>query len=81
LQPALGADLVYKAQPEAADPSTNPCGDQGYVKVRPVEGRFHARTVRGREVWVDEPDTVMTVCADGRVFRTQVQPVDPAIQP
>lgn len=73
LEAALGADLVYKAPPEhPAAPPASPCGNQGYVKVRLVEGRFSARTVQGREVWVEQPDTVMTVCADGRVFHTQV---------
>jgi hypothetical protein len=72
LQPALGADLTYKAKPEATAPSASPCGEQGYMKVRLVEGKFHARTVSGRTLWVDEPDTVITVCADGRVFHTQV---------
>lgn len=71
LTPALGADMVVKA-PRFVEPSANPCGDQGSVNVRLVEGRFFARTVRGQTHWVDDPDTVMIVCADGRVFYTQV---------
>ena len=69
-QQALGADLVYKAPPEA--PTDNPCGAQGFVKVRLVEGAFQARSVTGQTASVNEPDTVTIVCSDGRIFHTQV---------
>jgi hypothetical protein len=71
-QQALGADLVYKAPPEALAPTDNPCGAQGFVKVRLVEGAFHARSVTGQTASVTEPDTVTIVCADGRIVYTQV---------
>ena len=66
-QQALGADLVYKAPP-----TDNPCGAQGFVKVRLVEGGFQARSVTGQTASVTEPDTVTIVCSDGRIFHTQV---------
>ena len=68
-QQALGADLVYKAPPT---PTDNPCGAQGFVKVRLVEGGFHARSVTGQTASVNEPDAVTIVCSDGRIFHTQV---------
>jgi hypothetical protein len=71
-QQALGADLVYKAPPEAVAPTDNPCGAQGFVKVRLVEGAFQARSVTGQTASVTEPDTVTIVCSDGRIFHTQV---------
>jgi hypothetical protein len=69
LQQAPGADLVYKAPPA---PTDNPCGAQGFVKVRLVEGEFNARSVTGQTASVTEPDTVTIVCSDGRMFHTQV---------
>jgi FecR protein len=55
---------VYKA-PRRDDPCRN------WVKVRLVEGAFHARTISGQRTTVTEPNTVVTVCSDGSVQTSQ----------
>ena len=44
---------------------------ENWVKVRLVEGAFHARTISGQRTSVTEPNTVLTVCSDGSVQTTQ----------
>ena len=71
IQSALAADMAVGTQQGAAG-AAGPCGGMGYTQVRLVEGEFHARSTRtGRREMVDQPDTVMTVCADGRVIYSQ----------
>lgn len=69
IQSALGADL--EVRPQEGGAGAGPCGGMGYTQVRLVEGEFHARTRTGRQEVVDQPNTVMTVCADGRVIYSQ----------
>jgi hypothetical protein len=40
---------------------------RNWVKVRLVEGAFHARTISGRTTSVTDPNTVITVCSDGSI--------------
>jgi hypothetical protein len=62
------APLVLKAP--AADGTPRGCRE-GSVRVRLVKGAFHATTISGKSVWVTDPDTVLTVCADGTFSTAQ----------
>jgi hypothetical protein len=45
---------------------------RNWVKIKLVEGAFHARTISGQRTSVTEPNTVLTVCSDGSFQTTQV---------
>jgi hypothetical protein len=45
---------------------------RNWVKVKLVEGAFHARTISGQRTTVTHPNTVLTVCSDGSFQTTQV---------
>jgi hypothetical protein len=60
-------EVFYKAPKRAEGPCPG-----GYEKVKLVEGAFTATNSSGRTVEITEPNTVLTVCANGAFSTAQV---------
>ena len=60
--------VYYKAPRKGAEEA---CKD-GYEKIKLVEGAVIVTTTSGRTITVTEPNTVVTVCANGNVSTQQV---------
>ncbi len=68
VQPGEGPPLVLKAPPAAH--KLPPGCEKGYEKVKLVEGGLLITTARGQTM-VTEPNTVITICANGAFFQGQ----------
>jgi hypothetical protein len=60
-------EIFYKAPKQAEGPCPG-----GYEKVKLVEGAFTATNKSGKTVEITEPNTVLTVCANGAFSTAQV---------